>query len=89
MIPSVLAKRTPAKWQLNVRHYDRVGVLANVLAIIKKHKINVQDMVNTVFENAKAAVCKMKLDSEPTDMIIGEIEENKDEIINVERIEIA
>ncbi len=76
-------------FQLNVRHYDRVGVLANVLAIIKKHKINVQDMVNTIFENAKAAVCKMKLDSEPTDKIIREIEENKDEIINVERIKIT
>lgn len=90
-VPNVvnIAKKTPAKWQLNIRHYDVVGVLANVLAIIKKHKINVQDMVNTIFEGAKAAVCKMKLDSEPTDAVIKEIELNKDEIINVERIRIA
>jgi D-3-phosphoglycerate dehydrogenase len=84
-----LAKKTPAKWQLNVRHYDKVGVLANVLAIIKRHNINIQDMVNTIFEGAKAAVCKMKLDSEPVDAVISEIEANKDEIINVEKIAIG
>lgn len=69
-----------------MRHYDKVGVLANVLAIIKRHKINIQDMVNTIFEDVKAAVCKIKLDSEPTEKVIKEIAARKDEIINVERI---
>ena len=33
-----LATRTPAKWQLVVRHYDRVGVLAFVLDQIRARR---------------------------------------------------
>ena len=37
-----LATRTPAKWQLVVRHYDRVGVLADVMDKIRRANINIE-----------------------------------------------
>ena len=50
-----LAKRSPAAFQLVVRHFDRVGVLAEVLGAIRRHQINVEEMDNTIFEGAQAA----------------------------------
>jgi D-3-phosphoglycerate dehydrogenase / 2-oxoglutarate reductase len=58
-----VARRTPARFQLIVRHLDRVGVLASVLAIIREGGINAQELENTVFEGAQSAACKIQLDS--------------------------
>ena len=60
-----LAKRTPARCQILVRHHDVVGVLANVLDVIRRAGINVQEVSNHVFEGAKAACCKIQLDQAP------------------------
>ncbi|MEK7670981.1 MAG: phosphoglycerate dehydrogenase, partial [Bacteroidota bacterium] len=38
------AKKTAATWQLVVRHYDKPGVLANVLGDLKASNINVEEM---------------------------------------------
>src|ERR1019366_1051182 len=41
-----IERHTPAKVQLLVRHYDKVGVLAEVLGAIRNHGLNVEDMTN-------------------------------------------
>lgn len=52
---------------LVVRHEDRVGVLAGVLAVLKERGYNVQDMQNQIFEGADAAACaRIMLGSAPT-----------------------
>src|ERR1700681_676758 len=47
-----LARKTPAIRKLMVRHLDRPGVLAHVLAHLRGANINVQEMDNVVFEGA-------------------------------------
>jgi D-3-phosphoglycerate dehydrogenase len=84
-----IATRSPASFQLIVRHVDKVGVLANVLGIIKAHAINAQELENTVFEGARAACCKIKLDSRPGDDVLDEIRGLKDQIIHVERVALS
>ena len=45
-----LARRTPAKWQLVVRHLDRVGVLAFVMDHIRRAGLNIEEVENVVFD---------------------------------------
>ncbi|MFN7132497.1 MAG: 3-phosphoglycerate dehydrogenase, partial [Myxococcales bacterium] len=58
-----VARRTPARCQLIVRHHDKVGVLANVLDAVRQAGINAQEIENRVFEGAAAACCKIQLDT--------------------------
>src|ERR1017187_5415624 len=60
-----LATRTPAKWQLIVRHYDRVGVLAYVMDQIRRANINIEEVENIIFDGAAAACCRIQLNTEP------------------------
>jgi D-3-phosphoglycerate dehydrogenase len=82
-----LCPRSPARFQIIVRHLDRVGVLASVLTVLKRHQINVEEMENTVFEGAQAACCKIKLGSRPTPAVMDEIQ-SAAEIIHVEMVEL-
>ncbi|MFT5586051.1 MAG: D-3-phosphoglycerate dehydrogenase [Cognaticolwellia sp.] len=54
---------TPATHLLVVRHQDKVGVLANVLGVLRENEINVQQMENIVFSGAKAALARIQLDA--------------------------
>lgn len=83
-----VAVRTPARYQLIVRHQDRVGVLANVLDVIREAGINAQEIENTVFEGAAAACCKIQLDSPPGDDVLQRILARQDEIIFVDLVEL-
>ena len=44
-----------------VRHEDRVGVLASVLAVLRRHEVNVAGMENRIFRDSTAAVATMDL----------------------------
>lgn len=83
-----VAKRTPARYQLIVRHHDRVGVLANVLDVVRKAGINAQEIENTIFEGAAAACCKIRLDSEPPADVLERIRTRTDEVIFADLVEI-
>ncbi len=50
---------------LVVRHYNRVGVLAGVLDVLKNVGINVEEMENTIFDGGEAASCNLLLDKTP------------------------
>ena len=83
-----IARKTPARFQLIVRHHDRVGVLANVLDAVRVAGINAQKMENTVFEGADAACCKIQLDSRPSDEVLARIRVRSDEIIFADLVEL-
>jgi D-3-phosphoglycerate dehydrogenase len=91
MVPNCvnLATRTPAKWQLIVRHYDRVGVLAHVMDQLRRANINIEEVQNIVFEGAGAASCRIQLDTEPDDKLLGAINNGSADIIGVERLRIG
>ncbi|MDY7228049.1 3-phosphoglycerate dehydrogenase family protein [Hyalangium rubrum] len=83
-----VAERTPARYQLIVRHHDRVGVLANVLDAVRQAGINAQEIENTIFEGAHAACCKIQLDSRPPDEMLERIRSRAEEIIFVDLVEL-
>jgi D-3-phosphoglycerate dehydrogenase len=83
-----IAERTPARYQLIVRHHDRVGVLANVLDAIREAGINAQEIENTVFEGAAAACCKIQLDSRPSPEVLSRIRSRTGEIIFADLVEL-
>lgn len=68
-----LARRTQATHVLVVRHADRVGVLATVLGVLRQAGINVQEMQNTIFDGARAAVARIHVVGEPTAEAVNQI----------------
>jgi D-3-phosphoglycerate dehydrogenase len=82
-VPSCVnvARRTPAKARLVVRHLDRVGVIANVLALVREAGINAEEIRNTVFEGAEAASCAIDLDERPADELLARIRSRREEIL--------
>ena len=75
-----------ARYQLVVRHVDKVGALANVLGVLKRHGINIQELDNTVFEGGKAACAKIRLDTRPSDACLSEIMAFDDEVLHVDLV---
>lgn len=71
-VPNVvnLATRTGADHVLNVRHLDRVGVLAAVLEALRKRGLNVQEMDNRIFEGGRAASARIQVRGAPTDELV-------------------
>ena len=84
-----LATRTPARWQLIVRHYDRVGVLAFVMDQIRRAGINIQEVQNIVFEGATAASCRIQLDIEPAADLLDTIKSGNENIISIELLKLG
>ena len=84
-----LATRTPAKWQLIVRHYDRIGVLAYVMDQIRRANHNIEEVENVIFDGAAAACCRIQLDTEPGDKLLAAIKDGNPDIISVESLKIG
>jgi D-3-phosphoglycerate dehydrogenase len=78
-----LARKSPATHLLIVRHYDRVGVLADVFDQIKAAGINVQETENIVFEGAIAAVARIHLDQAPSAEVLESIRAKSKDIIEL------
>jgi D-3-phosphoglycerate dehydrogenase / 2-oxoglutarate reductase len=55
------AKKSDAKYQLVVKHYDKPGVLASILDIIREGNINIEEIENVIFEGGVAACCTLRL----------------------------
>lgn len=81
------AKITDAHYQLVVKHYDKPGVLAGVLDIIRSGNINIEEIENIIFEGGIAACCTMKLQSEVSAEMLKKIKENP-QVISVSHVEI-
>lgn len=81
------AKITDAHYQLVVKHYDKPGVLAAVLDVIRSGNINIEEIENIIFEGGIAACCTMKLQSEVSAEMLKKIKENP-QVISVSHVEI-
>lgn len=57
------AKTTDAHFQLVVKHFDKPGVLASILEVIRDANINIEEIENVIFDGGIAASCTMKLKS--------------------------
>jgi D-3-phosphoglycerate dehydrogenase len=78
-VPNVvnLAARTPATHVLTVRHRDRPGVLAQVLAAVRAANINVQEMENIIFEGAEAAIARINLEAAPPEDTLAPLRDDE------------
>jgi D-3-phosphoglycerate dehydrogenase len=74
-VPNVVnvSNSTAARFQLVIRMLDKVGTFAHVLAVLKRHGINVEEVTNTVFEGGVAACAKLRLLLRPTEACLAEI----------------
>ena len=72
------AKTTSAHYQFVVKHYDKPGVLASVLNVLKEGSINVEEVENLIFEGGLVACCTMKLSKPATDEMIDTFKNNPD-----------
>ena len=81
------AKITDAHYQLVVKHYDKPGVLATVLDVIRSGNINIEEIENIIFEGGIAACCTMKLQTAATADMLKKISENTN-VISVSHVEI-
>ena len=72
-----------ARFQMVIRMLDKVGTFANVLAVIKRHSINVEEVTNTVFEGGGASCAKLRVVSRPSEGCMAEIRAF-DEVLHVD-----
>ncbi len=84
-----VAKKTLARFQLIVRHQDKVGVLANVLGELREAGINAQEIENTIFEGGAAACCKIQVDTKPSDEVVAKIAGRANEVIFVDLVQLS
>lgn len=75
-------EHSDAKWKLVVRHFDKPGVIANVMSELKTAKINAQELENVIFEDKIAACCTIQLDAKPDDSVLKNIRTRQDEVIS-------
>jgi len=83
-----VARKTPARARVVVRHLDKVGVLANVLGAIREAGINVENVQNTVFEHAEAASCSIDLDETPPDALLEHLRTRVADVLFVGSFEV-
>jgi D-3-phosphoglycerate dehydrogenase len=62
-----------ARFHVVIRMLDKVGTFANVLAVLKRHGINVEEVTNTVFEGGGASCAKLRVVSRPSEACFAEI----------------
>jgi D-3-phosphoglycerate dehydrogenase len=70
------AKISDAHYQLVVKHYDKPGVLASILSIIREKNINIEEIENIIFEGGVVACCTIKLKTPLTTEMLKQMNEN-------------
>lgn len=81
------AKITDAHYQLVVKHYDKPGVLADILAVIREGQINIEEIENVIFEGGVVACCTMKLRTDASADMLQKINSNPN-VISVSHVAI-
>ncbi len=81
------AKISDAHYQLVVKHYDKPGVLASIMSIIREKQINIEEIENIIFDGGVVACCTMKLKSEVTTEMIKQMNDNQN-VLSVSHIAI-
>jgi D-3-phosphoglycerate dehydrogenase len=78
-----MAKERIGSSTLTIRHYDKVGVLAEVFEILRKEDINVETMENKIFEGFKAALAIIDVSGDVSENALAQLN-RIDHIIHVQ-----
>ncbi|QZY28583.1 phosphoglycerate dehydrogenase [Nocardioides coralli] len=73
---------------LTVRHRDRVGVLAQVLELLRAEGLNVEHMENRVFRGGEAAVAAIDVAGETSEKLLATLREVPD-VLGVSQAELG
>jgi len=86
-VPNVVnvSSSSTARFQVVIRMVDRVGTLANVLNVIKRHGINVEEVANTIFEGGGASCAKLRVVSRLGEACLAEIKAFE-EVLHVDMV---
>jgi len=68
---------------ITIRHFDRVGVLAAALQVLRRGDINVQTMANKVFQGSNAAMAIIDVVGDVSDDLTSELA-SLDNVIQVQ-----
>ena len=68
---------------ITIRHFDRVGVLAASLQVLRRAEINIQTMENKVFQGSNAAMAIIDVVGDVTEDVTGELA-SLDNVIQVQ-----
>lgn len=75
-----LEQRRLGRCTLHVRHYDRVGVLAQVFDLLRRGGLNVEQMENRIFAGGNAAVATIDVGEDLPRELLAQIESIPDVI---------
>lgn len=70
------AKKTDAHYQLVVKHFDKPGVLASIMDVLRQGDINIEEVENIIFDGGIVATCTMKLKVTATEEMLAAIRSN-------------
>lgn len=70
------AKLTDVHFQLAVKHYDKPGVLASILDVLRQENVNIEEVENIIFDGGLVALCTMKLKDKVTSDMLSTIKRN-------------
>jgi len=78
-----LMLKTPAKYILSIHHRNTVGILADVLDVVRDEKINVERMQNIIFMGAQGACANIQVDTDLSKSALKRIEDSSPNIYSV------
>ena len=78
-----LMSKTPARFLLAIRHKNTVGILADVLDVVRDEKINVERMENIIFKGAEGACATIQIDTNLSEKALKRIEDSSRHIYSV------
>jgi D-3-phosphoglycerate dehydrogenase / 2-oxoglutarate reductase len=78
-----LIERTPARYVVSVRHRNRVGVLADVLRVIRDDDNNVEAMENIIFAGAQGACANIQIDNQLSQKALVKLQAISEDVFDV------
>jgi D-3-phosphoglycerate dehydrogenase len=81
------AKISDAHYQLVVKHFDKPGVLASIMSIIREKNVNIEEIENIIFEGGVVACCTIKLKTPLTTEMLKQMNENSN-VLSVSHVAI-
>ncbi len=81
------ARISDSHYQLVVKHFDKPGVLASILNIIRTKEINIEEIENVIFDGGVVACCTMKLKNPVSTEMIKDMQENQN-VLSVSHVAI-
>jgi D-3-phosphoglycerate dehydrogenase len=70
------AKISDAHYQLVVKHFDKPGVLASIMSIVREKNINIEEIENIIFDGGVVACCTLKLKTPLTTEMLKQMNES-------------